>query len=95
MISLLNYLILWSHKKYLAAGRCTTDDDVKQAVTSLQRTLDTDFLHAGIKCLIPRYDSCLTISSDQAGSNVYRLAHICHIYTYRYHRIRESTTLTF
>jgi hypothetical protein len=42
--------------KHLAGKAYATDADVKQAVTSWLRKLDTNFFSAGIQAFVPQWD---------------------------------------
>jgi hypothetical protein len=51
-------------KRFLAAERFSSDDDVKTAVQHWVKTLATDFFDEGIQKLVPRYDKCLSLGGD-------------------------------
>jgi hypothetical protein len=51
-------------KRFLAAERLSSDDEVKTAVQLWVKTLAADFLDEGIQKLVSRYDKCLTLGGD-------------------------------
>jgi hypothetical protein len=51
-------------KRFLAAERFSSDDDVKTAVQHWVKTLATDFFDEGIQKLVPRYDKCFSLGGD-------------------------------
>jgi hypothetical protein len=54
-------------KRFLAAERFSSDDEVKTAVQHWVKTLAADFFDEGIQKLVPRYDRCLILGGDYVG----------------------------
>jgi hypothetical protein len=69
-------------KKHLSCKRFATDADVKQAVTSLLRALDTDIFHV---CVNKSWwhggrKASMSLRRLRARSGVYHLLHMLHAY---------------
>jgi hypothetical protein len=51
-------------KRFLAAERFSSDDEVKTAMQHWVKTLAADFFDEGIQKIVPRYDRCLNLCGD-------------------------------
>jgi hypothetical protein len=51
-------------KRFLAAERFSSDDEVKTVVQHWVKTLAADFFDEEIQKLVPRYDRCLSLGGD-------------------------------
>jgi histone-lysine N-methyltransferase SETMAR len=51
-------------KRFLAAERFSSDDEVKTAMQHWVEALTADFIDEGIQKLEPRYEKCLNLGGD-------------------------------
>jgi hypothetical protein len=51
-------------KRFLAAERFSSDDEVKTAVQHFVKTLAADFFDEGVQKLVPRYDRCHNLGDN-------------------------------
>jgi hypothetical protein len=52
------------NRRFLAAERFSSDDEVRTTVQHWVKTLAADFSDEGIQKLVPRYDKCLIFGGD-------------------------------
>jgi hypothetical protein len=70
-----------SIKKQLAGKHFATDINVKQAVISWLKILQTNFFYAKIQALVPGWEKCLNVNGYYVKVSLCSyLLHTCHVY---------------
>jgi hypothetical protein len=68
-------------KKPFSGKTFATDANMKQAVTSWLRKLDTDLHYTKMQALLPRWDRRLNVNRDYLGDLVCTICYTCAMYT--------------